>query len=67
MQPLPEKGRKVENHISYWIRRIEDGDVVQFKPEDPKKKAAPEKSATPVKTLSTATTSQQTNQQGDKT
>ena len=36
---LPSDGRQVEANV-YWLRRIEDGDVVEFEPKPVKLKGA---------------------------
>ena len=36
---LPPEGREVEANV-YWLRRLEDGDVIEFNPKPTKPKGA---------------------------
>ncbi|MDA8254980.1 MAG: DUF2635 domain-containing protein [Betaproteobacteria bacterium] len=36
---LPPEGREVEANV-YWLRRLEDGDVIEFNPKSTKPKGA---------------------------
>lgn len=37
--PLPDSGAEVSDSDSYWVRRLQDGDVVLVVPSQPTKKA----------------------------
>lgn len=65
MLPLPKEGKEVHGNLSFWVRRLEDGDVIEVKrPAATEKPAA--KPAAPEKALASETSSQ-TKNQGDKT
>jgi hypothetical protein len=40
--PLPDDGKKVPKN-SFWLRRLKEGDVTEYKPEKPKKSKSKKK------------------------